>query len=220
LLPPRVFASPSYVSNIVISTLAAFLVFMCLFTIPLYFQLARGATATQSGAFVAPFMLSSAFGNIVGSKWAQHFGTMRGGLRIAGALVFCGLAWLAALPPDAPLWMVIAGMLVTGPGVGISLIGSMTSAQNALRSDDIGAGTGALLVLRSVGGASGSTLAGAIIASGLAGARQSGDVAHLGNCFELVYGVAAVFAAVLVIVTLLMPDTPLRSSVHVLPVSE
>jgi EmrB/QacA subfamily drug resistance transporter len=219
LLPPSVFASTSYVSNIVVSTLASFLVFMCLFTIPLYFQMARGTTATQSGIYVAPFMLSSALGNILGSKWGQHFGTMRGGMRIAGAMAFCGLTWLAALPIDAPLWMVMVGMLVTGPGVGVSLIGSMTCAQNALRSDDIGSGTGALLVLRSVGGASGSTLAGVVITAGATGAHAHNG-ASLAHDFQWAYGTAAGFAALLFIVTLLMPDTPLRSNIHSFQVSD
>jgi MFS family permease len=39
LLPPRVFLSSSYVANVTVSTLAATLMFTCVFTIPLYFQL-------------------------------------------------------------------------------------------------------------------------------------------------------------------------------------
>lgn len=248
LLPPRVFASSSYVTNIAVSTLASLLLFMCLFTIPLYFQFVRGASAAQSGIYVAPFMLSSAAGNVAGSRWARHFGTMRGGLRIATGLIFSGLIFLALLPPDAPVWMVIAGMAATGPGIGACLIGSIMSAQNALSAKDIGAGTGALLVLRSVGGASGSTLAGAIIASALTGlqqaaastaalaahpmqrgaavmARTAGDgltatAAHLGRGFGMVYITAAVFAAVSFAVTLRMPNTPLRESLHPIPVTE
>jgi len=210
LLPPRIFASASYVGNFIVSTLASFLLFMCLFTIPLYFQLARSSTATQSGFYIAPFMLSSAFGNIVGSKWGQHFGTMRGGLRVAAGLAFFGLVWLAALPPDTPPWMVILGMIITGPGIGMSLIGSITSAQNALHPEDIGAGTGALLVLRAVGGACGSTLAGTVIS----GANRAA------SSFETVYVIAAAFAAAMFIVAVRMPNTVLRSSMHAFSVPE
>lgn len=223
LLPPRVFLSSSYVANATVSTLAVTLMFTYLFTIPLYFQLVRGVTATQSGIYIVPFMLASAAGNVVGSRWGRHFGTMRAGLRMASFLSCGGLTLLAALPPYAPVWPVIVAMLLAGHGLGISLIGSITSAQNALSAGDIGAGTGALLVLRSVGGASGSTLAGTIVGSGLIAIREMQDgatAAPLGGKFAMVYAAAALLAAAAFLTALWMPNTPLRTSLHTVPISE
>lgn len=246
LLPPRVFRSASYVAPVIVSTLAATLTFTCVFTIPLYFQLGRGVTAAQSGIYVVPYMLASAMGNIIGSRWGRRFGTMRGVLRIASFLGCAGLAPLAVLPLTAPVWMVIIAMILAGFGIGMCLIGSITSAQNALNAQDIGAGTGALLVLRSVGGASGSTLAGAIVASGLATIRHAAGAtasvgtnslehgasaltdlarnglagAHFGWSFAVIYAVATLIAAIAFCVSLWMPNTPLRGSLHAVPVSE
>ena len=234
LLPPRVFMNSSYVSYVTISTLTSLLLFMCLFTIPLYFQYVRGATAAQSGIYVAPFMLASAAGNVAGSRWARRSGTVRGELRMASALGCVGLILLAVLSRYAPVWAVIAAMILTGPGMGGCLIGSMMGSQNALGAQDIGSGTGALLVLRSVGGACGSTIAGAIIASGLiavqrtdgrsaplaASSMQSGATAHLGSSFATVYATAAVFAAISFVIAMRMLDTPLRESLHAIQISE
>jgi EmrB/QacA subfamily drug resistance transporter len=226
LLPPHVFRSSSYVANIMVSTLAATLMFTCVFTIPLYFQLARGVTATQSGMYVVPFMLASAAGNVVGSRWGRRFGTMRGGLRIAAFMSCTGFALLAVLPMNAPLWAVIIAMIFAGHGIGICLIGSITSAQNALSAQDIGTGTGALLVLRSVGGASGSTLAGAIIGSGLIAIRQTAEGAraaaapNLGWTFEMVFAAAALLAAIAFLTAVRMPNTRVRESLPAVPVSE
>jgi hypothetical protein len=100
LLPPRVFRSASYVANVIVSTFAATLTFTCVFTIPLYFQLGRGVTAAESGVCVVPFMLASAAGNIIGSRWGSRFGAMRGVLRIAS---FLGCAGLVLLGIDGPL---------------------------------------------------------------------------------------------------------------------
>ncbi|HUB11803.1 MAG TPA: hypothetical protein VMB34_07590 [Acetobacteraceae bacterium] len=211
-------------------------------------SIARGATAAQSGIYLVPFMLSSAAGNITGSRWGRQFGSFRGGLRIATILCLAGLTLLALLPLDAPVWAIIAGLIITGCGVGTCLIGSITSAQNALIPQDIGCGTGALLVLRSVGGASGSTLAGAIIAARLVTTRHAaGDrpfspahalhrgaaaldyaahtgstaaATHLGAAFGLVYSAAATVAAISLVVTLRMPNTPLRETLQFAPVSE
>lgn len=247
LLPPRVFMSSSYIAYVIVSTLTSLLLFMCLFTIPLYFQYVRGATAAQSGIYIAPFMLASAFGNVAGSRWARHFGTVRGGLRIASSLSCAGLILLAAVSLHAPVWAVIAAMVVTGPGMGGCLIGSMMGSQNALGAQDIGSGTGALLVLRSVGGATGSTVAGAIIASGLIAVQPRADAAsvaapsvqhgavalghvarsslttasaHLGWSFAMVYAMAAVFAAISLLVAIRMPNIPLRESLHAVPLPE
>lgn len=225
LLPPRVFASASYVTNVIVSTLTSLLLFMCLFTIPLYFQLARGATPAQSGIYVAPFMLASAVGNLAGSRWAGRVGTLRGGLRMSSAFCCAGLILLALLPLNAPVWTVIAAMIITGPGVGGCLIGSIMSAQNALVAQDIGSGTGALLVLRSVGGACGSTLAGTIIAAGLTAVQQTtrgtaAPTADLGWRFGTVYAIAAAFAAISFLVTLRMPNARLRETAHLVPIAD
>ena len=192
-------------------------------------------------------MLASAFGNVAGSLWARQFGTVRGGLRIASSLSCAGLILLAVVSLHAPFWAVIAAMVVTGPGIGGCLIGSMMGSQNALGAQDIGSGTGALLVLRSVGGASGSTIAGAIVASGLIAVQRTADAmpaaapsmqhgavalgrvagsgltaasAHLGWSFAMVYAMAAVFPAISFVVALRMPNTPLRESLHAVSISE
>lgn len=224
VLPPAVFGNVSYVARVVVSTLAAVVLFICLFSIPLYFQLVRGATAAASGLYVAPFMLANVGGNLLGSMYARRYGTIRGALRMATAVSCIGLLLLALLPLDAPAWMRVAGMLIIGPGVGISLLGTIMNAQNAVPSQDIGAGTGALLVLRSVGGASGSTLAGTLIASGLSnthGVLARGDSAlRLAANFELVYGISALICAIAFVVALRMPNTPLRGKPPAPPLGE
>jgi EmrB/QacA subfamily drug resistance transporter len=221
LLPPRVFMSSSYATYVTVSTLTSALLFMCLFTIPLYFQYVRGATAAQSGIYIAPFMLASAFGNVAGSRWARRFGTVRGGLRIASALSCAGLILLAVVSLNAPVWAVVAAMVLAGPGIGGCLISSMMGSQNALGAQDIGSGTGALLVLRSVGGAVGSTIAGAIIATGLIAVQQTpGATADLRWSFAMVYAMAAAFAGISFLVALRMPNTPLRESLHAVAVTD
>jgi hypothetical protein len=106
-------------------------------------------------------------------------------------------------------------MVFGGFGIGVCLIGSITSAQNALSAQDIGVGTSALLVLRSVGGATGSTLAGAIIGAGLSGVAGAGLVEAAGDLgwnFAMIYVAAGLLAATAFLTALVMPNTPLRGS--------
>ncbi len=225
LLPPELFVSRNYVSNIVVSTLTSLILFICLITIPLYFQLARGSSPAQSGFYVAPFMLAGALGNVLGSRWSRRVGAIRGQLRMGTALLACGLLFLAVLPLNAPVWVIVLGMVIAGPGVGCCLIGSIMNAQNALPASHIGTGTGALLVLRAVGGAVGSTLAGTMIVSGLSAVNIENtkiavSTSHLGWQFTAMYLVAAVAAAIAFCVALRMPNVPLRDTLHLTPVGD
>lgn len=235
VLPPAVFANSTYVASTIVSTLAAVMLFICLFSIPLYFQLVRGTTAAASGLYIVPLLLANVGGNVLGGVYARRYGTIRGALRIATGMSFAGLVLLALLPLDAPLWMLIGAMVIAAPGMGVCLLGTIMSAQNAVPPKDIGTGTGALLVLRSVGGATGSTLAGAIIASGLSVAhgtfthegaglqpvpRLTADAMRLAANFELAYGLAAAICAVAFVVTMRMPNTPLRGKPSSPPLGE
>jgi EmrB/QacA subfamily drug resistance transporter len=222
LLPPRVFASSSFIASTIISTITSLLLFTVLFSIPLYFQLARGTTAAESGLYLAPFLLSSTLGNVIASRWAKRYGTIRTGMRVSTAVAFVGLIALALLPATAPVWVVVTTMILTAPGIGGCFINSIMGAQNALPQGDMGAGTGAVLVLRSVGGASGSTLAGALLAAALTASHQAAGVepALLSSSFSTVYAVAAMFAGISLITAFLMPNTALRETTHDVPVGE
>ncbi|WP_454001782.1 MDR family MFS transporter [Afipia felis] len=236
LFPPSIFRNSTYIANLIVSTFTALLLFMCLFTIPLYFQLCRGMTAAQSGMYIAPFMIASAFGNVAGSRWGRYFGAMRACMRISTALSCLGLLLFALLSLDTPLWGVVAVLVMLGIGSGTSMICSITNSQNALSPTNMGTGTSALLLLRSVGGAAGSTLAGAIIAAGLMSSRPGLDTSALtpeilldhsatlagvssmseglSSSFQMVFLAASALAAISFIVTLFMPNTPLRETVH------
>jgi EmrB/QacA subfamily drug resistance transporter len=226
LLPPRVFSSISYVCNVTITTITAVMMFICLYTIPLHFQLARGMTTAQSGIFLAPYMFAGAIGSVVGSRYSRLYGTMRGEMRVGTFLCFAGLVVLAVLPLSAPAWQLIAAMSIAGAGAGATNIGTMLLGQSSLSFRDIGAGTGAIIVLRAVGGATGSSLAGAIVAAGLNVSKGGGDPAGVLNAtsqhsyFATAYLVAASLAAVNFIITLLMPDTKLRGTTASTPMPE
>jgi MFS family permease len=157
-------------------------------------------------------MVATAMGNVVAGRWARRAGSVRSGLLAGSAIACLGLAALAVLTPFAPPWALVASTLVIGPGIGCLFIGSMIGAQNALARGDIGTGTGALLLLRSVGGASGSTLAGAIIASQL-----TADAARRNGSFAMVFATGAGFAAIAFLVALRMRHASLRESLHAAP---
>nr|WP_306437091.1 MDR family MFS transporter [Bordetella genomosp. 9] len=176
LLPPRMFRNRTFACGVAASSLGALAIFMCIFALPLYFQLVRGTSASESGLFVTPFLLSNVLGNIISSNLARRTGRMRGILSagfMGGAI---GLALLAFMGPATPLAAVLAATLLTGVGLGSCMVATIMVVQNALDPRDIGAGTGSVLVLRSMGSAFGSALAGTLLGLGFAGSLAAAGI--------------------------------------------
>jgi EmrB/QacA subfamily drug resistance transporter len=239
LLPPRMFRNATFVCGVAASSLGALGIFMCIFALPLYFQLVRGTSASESGLFVTPFLLSNVLGNIISSNLARRTGRMRGILSagfIGGAI---GLALLAFMGPGTSLAAVLAATLLAGVGLGSCMVATIMVVQNALDPRDIGAGTGSVLVLRSMGSAFGSALAGTLLGLGFAGSlaaagihqqidlgalRHGSDVLSqlpaaakavlmdgVASTFRDIFAFGAVIALLSLLVVRRMPDLELRS---------
>ncbi|MBV8271080.1 MAG: MFS transporter [Cupriavidus sp.] len=241
MLPPRLFRNRAYVMGVGASALAALNIFLCIFALPLQFQLVRDADASMSGLLVVPFLLSTVAGNFMVAWLAPRLGRMRiiltGGF-IAAAI---GLIALATMTSTVPTAFVLIAMTIGGIGLGIGMVGTLISVQNALERRDMGAGTGALLVLRSLGSSIGGALAGTLLAMEFrdalarAGVTQALDLgalrhgsdalAHLSptvrqllaggveSGFHLIFAAGALAAIVALIIVRRMPDLELRSSV-------
>lgn len=240
LLPPRLFANPVFTRGVAIAFCGAFGLFGGSFLLPLFFQLVRGVGAAASGALVVPFLASNCVGAWYAGRLARRHGKLKGIL--LGGLVTCvvGFALLAFISPGTPRWALVAFQLVLGFGIGMVMPGSLVSVQNAAERRDIGAATGCLLFLRSMGGAFGSTLVGALLAGGFArGLMEFGITAHidlgevrqngaalpnvapdmlphvqqaLAGAFHLAFLACAAAMLVATVVALGMRDLPLRSA--------
>lgn len=239
LLPPRMFRNRTFVCGVTASSTGALGIFLCIFALPLYFQLVRGTSASESGLFVTPFLLSNVLGNVLSSNLARRTGKMRGILTAGFGVGAVGLCLLAFMGPSVPLALVLAATLLAGLGLGSCMVGTIMVVQNALEPRDIGAGTGSVLVLRSMGSAFGSALAGTLLGLGFAsslaaagvtqqidlGALRHGSdvlsqlpapVMHLlmdgvASTFRTIFAVGAVVAVLSMLVVRRMPDLELRS---------
>jgi EmrB/QacA subfamily drug resistance transporter len=240
LLPPRLFANSVFVRGVAIAFCAALALFGGSFLLPLYFQLVNGANAAMSGALLAPFLGANCVGAIIAGRLARRHGKMKA-IMVAG-LVGCllGFGLLTMVTADTPRFLLIIYQLILGTALGLVMPSSMVTVQNAAERRDIGAATGCLLFLRSMGGAFGSTMVGALLTTGFAShlaaigitaridlgevRQHSGALADvpaammpqvhiaLANAFHLAFLACAVVMAVAVVIALGMRDLPLRSA--------
>jgi EmrB/QacA subfamily drug resistance transporter len=238
ILPPRLFANTVFLRGVGLAFLSSLGLLGTTFLLPLFFQLIRGADASESGLLVMPFLITNVAGAYLGGQMGLWLGRTRGIILGGLAASVLGFAAMASIGRDTPAAFVLMAMAVVGVGIGVCMPTILVMVQNAAPRRDIGTATGALLFLRSMGGAVGTTLVGAVLtlqfaarmaASGLPGAtdlgalREGGMLAALGPAaqatgtlalasgFRLAFGVLLVLFAAGVVVALGLRDIPLRT---------
>lgn len=238
ILPPRLFGDAVFLRGVVVASISSLGLFGATFLLPLYFQLILGVDASGSGLLVVPFLAATVVGAYFSGQVARRIGRTRTIVVVALALATVGLAVLALL---GPLWVVLIASFVMGTGIGATMPTVLMTVQNAASQRDVGVATGSLLFLRSMGGAFGSTLVGAILAlsfnAGLAamGVRAAVDLgalrgsgslgaisvdqarAALAPGFAWSFGLLALLMVAAVVIALGMRDQLLRSNVTPTP---
>jgi EmrB/QacA subfamily drug resistance transporter len=173
LLPPRLFASAVFVRGVAVAFCGALGLFGGSFLLPLFFQLVRGVDAATSGVLVVPFLGASCAGAWVAGWLARRRGKMKAIMMAGLAASLFGFGLLSLVNETTPRLVLVGFQLMLGFGIGMVMPSSLVCVQNAAERRDVGAATGCLLLLRSMGGAFGSTLVGALLAGGFA-ARLAG----------------------------------------------
>ena len=215
VLPPWVFSSR--VLNA--ATIGAFVVGMVMLGVttyvPVYAQRVLGSGTVTAGLAVAAL----AIGWPIAASTAGRF-YVRWGFRpclLAGtffAVVGGGL--LASAGPGSSVWVLAAGSLVLGLGLGYVASPSIVAIQSAVAWQRRGVATGVNMFSRSVGSAVGVAIFGAIanagVAARLGGGQDAGSVeledlpiGVLEPALHLVFLVVTACAALLVVAWLLMP---------------
>jgi EmrB/QacA subfamily drug resistance transporter len=166
----RIFARGSVVGGMVMFAMLGALVFL-----PLYFQLVLGMSPTASGAMILPQVGCMLLSSIIGGRIVSRYGHYRPFLLIGIGLETLTLAILGilALYDASPIFFLIA-MGTLGLGMGLGMPNLTNAIQNAVAYTELGAATGAMVFIRSLGGAVGVAASGAIMSARLATARATG----------------------------------------------
>ncbi len=163
-----VFTRGSIVGGMVMFAMLGAMVFM-----PLYFQVVLGMSPAESGAMILPQVSCMLLSSVLGGRIVSRIGRLRGFLLTGIGLEMVSLAALAVFAMfDAPplLFLLVLGTLGTGMGMGMP---NLTNAvQNSVDHAELGAATGAMVFIRSLGGAVGVAASGAIMSARLASARH------------------------------------------------
>jgi EmrB/QacA subfamily drug resistance transporter len=162
------FRSPMFRATTGAGFFAGMAMFGVISFVPLFVQAVIRTNATEAGAALTPFMLAW----VVSSTSSARFSVRHGYRAIAvfGAVsVVAGIATLAALGAGAGFAHVALAMALCGLGMGATFTPLLIAVQSAVPRERLGAATSAVQFFRSVGGAVGIGILGAVLAASLSG---------------------------------------------------
>ena len=228
-----------------VASAVGFIVGMALFGsvtyLPLYLQVVKGSGPTESGLQMLPLMAGVLASSIGSGQLITRYGRYKVFPIVGTALMVVGLLLLSRLDVGTGLVVADLYMLVVGLGLGFVMQVLVLAVQNAVDYDNLGVATSTATLFRSMGGAIGVPLFGAIFANQLSShlsAKLPPEAAaslpaHLGpqqidalpaairdpyvaayaESLKPVFLIAGVIAAVGFLVTWLLEERPLRRTV-------
>ncbi|MBI3457443.1 MAG: DHA2 family efflux MFS transporter permease subunit [Candidatus Rokubacteria bacterium] len=167
LLPLRLFANRMFRAAAVSGFLAGMAMFGTISFIPLFVQGVLGGTATEAGTALTPFVLGWVTLSVISARLLLKVGyrwpVLSGMICLAVAFLLMSHMGLGTSRSATGRNMLLAGM-----GMGLIMVPLLIAVQNAVPKRDLGAATSGTTFFRSIGGAVGVALMGAVLSHQLA----------------------------------------------------
>jgi EmrB/QacA subfamily drug resistance transporter len=239
VLPPALFGNRVFVVTSAVGLVVGFALFGALTFLPLFQQVVRGDSPTESGLQLLPVMGGLLATSIISGQVITRTGRYRW-FPIAGTAVgVLGLLLLSTLDRSTSPALAALYMLVLGAGLGMVMQVLVLAVQNSVPYEQLGVATSGATLFRSMGGSVGTAVLGAVFTASLndalagagGAAADAGRLdpsalqplpapvrdAYLGgftDALDLVFVVAAAIMAVAFLLTWLLPERPLRTTVR------
>jgi EmrB/QacA subfamily drug resistance transporter len=147
--------------------LLGFAMFGALIFLPLYLQAVKDMSPTRSGLALLPMIVGIFSASIPSGQLMSKTGRYKIYPIISAVLVGGAMVMLSTIAMDTPYWQLAIYMFVMGAGLGLSMQITVTAAQNSVPRQHMGTATSTMTFFRSMGGAIGTAVYGAVLTSRL-----------------------------------------------------
>ncbi|MEA2460595.1 MAG: hypothetical protein QOH90_772 [Actinomycetota bacterium] len=225
--------------------LVGFAMFGGIIYLPLWLQTVGGASAQNSGLLILPLMAGLMASSITSGRLITKTGRYKRYPVIGTATIAVGLFLLSTMDQGTSRWLSSAYMVVLGLGIGMIIQIMVLAVQNSVPHRDLGTATATETFTRSMGGAFGVAVFGAILTNRLVynldrllpGAARRLDLASitgspaairalpaqtqnavieaLASSIHVVFLAAVPLALLAFVVTWFLPEKPLRQTAHI-----
>ena len=169
ILPLSLFRNRIFTISSVIGFIVGVSLFGSVTYIPLYLQIVKGASPTQSGLEMLPLMGGVLLTSIGSGQLISRFGRYKVFPIVGTALMAVGMLLLSRLTAGTSMVLADLYMFVVGLGLGFVMQVLILAVQNAVEYRDLGVATASATLFRSMGGTIGVPIFGAIFTNQLAG---------------------------------------------------
>jgi EmrB/QacA subfamily drug resistance transporter len=167
ILPMRLFRRPTVALANAAGFVLGLVMFGSIIYIPLYLQIVKGASPTASGLLMLPMMAGIIVTSVLSGRAMSRIGRYKW-FPVGGSLTLvAGMLLFTRLHVATSLWEASVYMVLIGIGLGLCMQSLILAVQNAVETRDLGAGTSAATFFRSLGGAFGVALLGAVLSNQL-----------------------------------------------------
>ena len=201
LTPLPLFRSPVFAISAVQFLLATMVLFVGMLYIPGFLQAVQHKSPFTAGLYVIPLLVGLVAATAVAGPLIAKTGRYKRYPVIGAVLTGASMGALSFAGAGTPGWAIIIAMIFAGAGVGLFVQVALLAGQNAAEQRDLGAATGALNFFKSVGGAFGAALFGAVLAHALPGGSAT--------AYQAAFAWTAPFMVLALVLALIMPEKPL-----------
>jgi EmrB/QacA subfamily drug resistance transporter len=165
LVPLHLFSHRTVVLAVIASVAVGIAMFGTSVFLSQYMQIARGKSPTESGLLTIPMMIGLFTASAVIGRRVSRTGRYKQVMLAGAASLTIGLTLMGTLDETTSLVELGAFMVLVGAGLGMLMQNLVLVVQNAVAHTEMGAGSSLIAFFRSLGGALGVSVLGALLAS-------------------------------------------------------
>lgn len=174
LVPLHLFGNRTIVLAVIASVAVGTVMFGTTVFLSQYLQLARGMTPTESGLLSIPMVVGLFLSSTIVGRKVSETGRYKRWMQLGTVLLTAGLLLMGTLDEHTSLVELSVFMFAIGAGVGMLMQQLVLVVQNTVSMQDMGAGSSLVAFVRSLGGAIGVSVLGAVLATKAASSIESG----------------------------------------------
>jgi EmrB/QacA subfamily drug resistance transporter len=168
LIPLFLFRNRVFVVASVVGFMVGLALFGSVTYLPLYLQVVKGASATESGLQLLPLMAGVLIASIGSGQVITRTGRYKAFPILGTALMIGGMLLLSRLAVGTSIAIADVFMLILGLGLGFTMQVLILAVQNAVDYANLGVSTSTATLFRSMGGTIGVGIFGAVFSNRLA----------------------------------------------------
>jgi EmrB/QacA subfamily drug resistance transporter len=163
IVPLRLFRNNVFSVSSVLSLITGGVMFGAIIFLPQYLQIVRHISPTMSGLRLIALLAGLLFTSITSGRLVSKWGRYKVFVVAGTGLMSVGMYLMSLIQVTTNSLVLYSMMFIVGAGLGLFMQTLVLATQNSIAMQDMGVGTSAITFFRTLGGAIGAAVLGAVL---------------------------------------------------------